>query len=563
MDLRKNGILSVDESKLIDSIESKVRDEYNAFIGAFIKENKLNGVDLLLTASCRNTIVSGLHDTFCRLALLEELLKKKKYPKKIQVDGSETASLVNRLLKKYDVTEVAVEYGTTGKNLTFLIFTNFLKSVYTLISSWFWPRLFCLKRKPKAAVIFVDTFLFKDSIDSRGHFQDRYYTGHEKYLDKDEKSALWFAPTLYGIRFPWEYFKLFKSVAKADRNFLTKEAWLNFSDYIYSFIYSIVLPFKVRKYPPFRGFDVKALVQREVLSDIMSVSLVRALCQYRFIRRLSLEKVKVCQVINWLENQVNDRALNLSFKKYYPGVVTHGYQGFLFIGYYASLQPTCYELEAGTLPDVLHVINDYCLKSHRSVCDKLRLELSPAFRFSYLYNIKDHRNINEMIVLLPLPGAGMLNESIGIIKSLLQVFDQLGDNVKAVVKLHPSYSLEKFIQLTPEFSDERLEYTDKKIPELLEVTSVLISTASSVCVEAVSVGIPVAIYGSRSGITMNPIPLNISPELWLIFYTHTELMKFINNVHHSKERTSMVEDLFQPVNEVGTQKLFACTNGSE
>jgi len=288
--------------------------------------------------------------------------------------------------------------------------------------------------------------------------------------------------------------------------------------------------------------------------------LVRALCQYRFIRRLSLENVKICRVINWLENQVNDRALNLSFKKYYPGVLTHGYQGFLFIGYYASLQPTCYEQEAGTLPDVLHVINDYCLKSHRSVCDKLRLELSPAFRFSYLYNVKDRRNINEMIVLLPLPGAGMLNESIGIIKSLLQVFDQLGNNVRAVVKLHPSYSLEKFIQLAPEFSDERLEYTEKKISELLEVTSVLISTASSVCVEAVSVGIPVAIYGSRSGVTMNPIPLNIPSELWSIFYTPAELVKFISAVQSSKVRTSTVENLFQPVNANDTRELFSCGN---
>jgi len=559
VDLRRSGILSVDDSILIDSIEVKVREEYNDYIGAFIEENKLSGVDLLLTASCRNTIVSGLHDTFCRVALLDERLKRNECPRQIRVDDAVTANLINQLLKKHGVNDVAVEQEATGKNLAYLLFKNFVKSVYTLASSWFWPRLFRLKKKPKGSVLFVDTFLFKDSIDANSHYHDRYYAGHEEYLDNDEKSSIWFAPTLYGIRFPWEYFKLFRNVAKADRNFLTKEAWLNLSDYIYSLIYSIVIPFKVKQYPSFRGLDVSALVWHEVFSDVMALSLVRALCQYRFIRRLSLDNINICRVINWSENQVNDRALNLAMKKFYPEVLTHGYQGFLFIGYYASLQPTCYELKAGTLPDVLHVINEYCLKSHRRVCDKLKLELSPAFRFSYLYNIKDRRQNNEMIVLIPLPGEGMLNESIGIIKSFLQIFEQLGGNVRAIVKLHPSYSFEKFIQLAPEFSDKRLEYTDKQIPDLLEVTSALISTASSVCVEAVSVGIPAAIYGSRFGVTMNPIPSIVSNKLWGVFYTPEQLIEFIQRTQNYKERLSIVKDLFQPVTADGTRALFTCS----
>jgi len=560
VDLRRNGELSVEDSILIDSIEEKVRAEYNYYIGEFIEVNKLSGVHLLLTASCRNTIVSRLHDTFCRIALLEVRLKDGKYPKRIQVDDAKIENLVSQMLTKYGVNGVIVERNTTEPNFVYLLFMNFVRSVYTITSSWFWSRLFRLKRTPKDLVLFVDTFLFKDSIDANGHYQDRYYTGHEQYLDQDEKSALWFAPTLYGIRFPWEYIKLFRNVAKADRNFLIKEAWLNIYDYVYSLFYSIIIPFKVRDYPPFRGLDVSALIRREIFSDVAALSLVRALCQYRFIRRLSFENINICRVINWSENQVNDRALNLSFKKYYPEVLTHGYQGFLFIGYYASLQPTCYELEAGTLPNVLHVINDYCLQSHRRVCEKLQLELSPAFRFSYLYNIKDRRKSNETIVLIPLPGAGMLNESIGIIKSFLQISDQLSKNVRAVVKLHPSYSVEKFIQLAPEFSDKRLEYTVEKIADLLEMTSIMVSTGSSVCVEAVSVGIPVAIYGSRSGVTMNPIPLNISSELWRIFYTPAQLIKFICNVQNSKERTSIVEDLFQPVNVESTRAFFSCEN---
>jgi len=560
VDLRKNGRLSVDDSILIDSLEEGVRAEYNEFIGQFIEVNKLRDINLFLTASCRNTLVSGLHDTFCRIALLEARLKSGYCPKTVLVDNAGIANLVNQMLCKYDASDVVIQSEWVETNLVLRVIKNFLKSVYVILCSWFLSRLFLLKKRPPGGILFVDTFLFQDSFDGNGHYHDRYYTGHEEYLSVQQKNAIWFAPTLYGIRYPWEYVKLFRAVTKANRNFLIKEAWLSFGDYAYSLMKSFVIPFRVKCYPRFRGLDVSELIRREILSDIASVSLVRALCQYRFIRRLAIENINIQKVINWSENQVNDRALNLSFKKHYPSVLTHGYQGFLFIGYYASLQPTCYELETGTLPDILHVINEYCLRSHKQICGKLRMELSPAFRFSYLSNIQDRRKNNELTVLIPLPGAGMLNESIGIIKSFLQISDQLGSNIKAVVKLHPSYSRKKFIKLAPEFSDQRLEYSDENISVLLEMASVLISTASSVCVEAVSVGVPVAIYGSRSGVTMNPVPLNISTELWRIFYTPEHLIEFILDAQNINQRISNVADLFLPVNAEGTQALFACAN---
>jgi len=559
MDLRRNGNLSVEDSMRIDVIEGEVRKEYNIYIGEFIRLNKLSGVELLLTASCRNTIVSKVHDTFCRIALLENRLKNGLCPKNIHVDDGRIAKIVRQVLKRYGCEDdTVIEYNKFGLRIACIIPLNVLKSIFTIFNSWLWTRLSSLKKRPKGDVVFVDTFLFSNSIDEHGHYEDRYYTGHEKYLGEEERRALWFAPTLYGIKYPWEYLKLFKRIAKADRNFLIKEAWLTLFDYVYSLVFSIIIPFKVKAFPAYRELDVSAMIKHEVLSDIAALSLVRALCQYRFVRRLSKEKINICHVVNWLENQINDRALNLSFKKYYPEVLTHGYQGFMIIGSYASLQPTCYELEAGTLPNILHVINDRCLLSHRKVCDKLELRVSPAFRFSYLYDIEDRRSEDEMVVILSLPAAGMLNESIGIVRSYLQVADSLEGNVRAIVKVHPSYSPEKFIRLAVEFSDKRLEYTDKKIPELLEVASVLISTASSVCVEAVSVGVPVALYGSRFGVTMNPIPENISSKLWRIFYTPEQLLEIIFRAQDNKQRSSIVKDLFHPVTKEGTRALFTC-----
>ena len=557
VDLRTNGLLSIDNAKKIDIIENNTIVEYNAFVDEFIKINCLANTDLLLTASCRNTIISQTHDAFCRIALLEESIKKDKCQDCIRVDNKFVADAMNQVLIRNKCTNTKINYQSSS-NIFVLVLLNLVKTIYIALNSWFWPRLFLSKIKPKGKVLFVDTFLFKNSFDSSGRYQDRYYTRHEAYLTKQEQNRMYFAPTLYGLKHPWDYISLMKHIKSSDRNFMIKEAWLNLSDYLFSIFYSIIIPLKIKKYPTYHGIDIEHIVRREVLCDIASPSLFRALCQYRFIRRLSKENVDICGVVNWFENSVNDRALNLSFKDYYPKVSIKGYQGFMPIRYYASLQPQSYELKARVLPDVLYVMNEEVMSLYRKTCKDLPLKLSPAFRFSHLFNLQDRRSLVEKMILISLPGAGMINESVGIIRSYLLIADSLDQNVRVVVKAHPTCTRKQLIKLASEFSDQRLEYTDKDIPELLESAYVMISAASSVCVEAVAVGIPVALYGSRSGITMNPIPLNVPNNIWSIFYSEDQLEYFLKEALNKNDRISIVNKLYAPINKENTMELFEC-----
>jgi len=293
-----------------------------------------------------------------------------------------------------------------------------------------------------------------------------------------------------------------------------------------------------------------------VFCDIASPSLFRALCQYRFIRRLSKKNINISGVVNWFENSVNNRALNLSFKDHYPSVSVKGYQGFMPISYYASLQPQLYELKARVLPDLLYVMNKEVITLYRKTCKGLPLKLSPAFRFSHLFNLQDRRSSSEKVILISLPGAGMVNESLGIIKSYLLIANNLDKNTRVIVKPHPTFTRKQLMKVALEFSDYRLKYTSKKIPKLLESANVVISAASSVSVEAVAVGIPVAIYGSRYGITMNPIPSYVPSNIWSIFYSEVQLERFIKKALKKRGRTSIAHKLFTPVNKKNTTELF-------
>ena len=554
LDLRESGKLSIENSMLIDVIEKKVRVEYNTFIGCFIRKNYLMQTDLLLTASCRNTNVSKIHDKFCRLALLEENLIQGNIPEHLKVDNNIVADAMKQMLIKHRCQNTVIEPETHNGNSIRVVLMNLIKSIYIILNSWLFSRLFLVKNKPKKDILYVDTFLFVDSFDSDGNYNDRYYTGHEKYLEQEEKGAIWFVPTLIGIKHPSEYIKIFKQVKKSDRNFLVKESWLSASDYLYALIYSIIIPLKIKIYPFFRGVDVSKIIKNEVYRDVGSPGLMKALCQYRFIRRLSKEKVGLFHVVDWFENQIVDRALNMAIKQYYPKITVFGYQGFFGPEYYASLQPTCYELDAGTLPDVINVISDDSITLSRDVCDRLNLKLSPAFRFSHLFNFQDRRNNDTPIVLIALPI--MIDESRKILQAFLRIINNLDQNIRIVVKHHPSHIIERFSQWVPEISDPRFEYTNKGMPELLELISVMVSSASSVCVEAVSIGVPVAIHGNRSGVTMNTIPSRVPKDLWRVFYTDNQLLDFIGDGLNNKIRNSIAHELFHPVDADGTRALF-------
>jgi len=551
LNLFTGGRLSVSDSILLDQLEPTVRDKYNEFTDELIRINKLQGLSLLLNLSCRNTLASPLLDLFCKISLLEEKLKKFDNISVIYVDNYQIAEIVDELLLKYN--QRADVRVVSGKKYLYLhVFFNFIKSTYLVIIYWLWSRLMGLKMRPTGKILFVDNFILIDSFKPDSSFVDRYYTTHDDYLSEDERSVRWYAPTLVGINYPWQMLKIGKGINATKDNFLIQEAWLKISDYLYAIYFSLLIPFKVKEIPKFKGLNFQNFILNEILKDISSPSLMLAICKYRFIRRLSKEQIDIGGVVDWNENQIIDRALNLGFKDYYKEVTVNGYQGFVLPEYYACAQPTCLEYSLRTLPDIMYVPGKAGNALRKSVCTKLLVKISPAFRFSHVFNIKDLRSKKLPIILVALPM--MMSESKNIIKSIIGIEESLKVNVRLIIKLHPSNTIKDFFVSVPEANN--LEITDNNMHQLLELCSVMISSTSSACVEAVSVGIPVAIYGNRYGVTLNPIPENVPNEIWEVFYTKSQLVLFINQALVKKSRHSIVNDLFHPISKEGARELF-------
>lgn len=559
LDLSNKGKLSIEDSILIDSIAIKVQKEYNKSTEKLISINKLSELDLLLSVVSRNPFETSILPTLCKVILLEEKLKKGDKINLIIIENNYILETIELLLEQFNIKiSIKVKKYNITLRLIFFGFSNLIKSVYLIIIHWLWPRLSKTPRiKTKENVLLVDSFILPSSFSISNVFLDRYYTGYEKYLSNFQRDKIWFAPTLLGFRTLGQLLKMSNQAKKSQTNFIFQESWLSFYDYIHSLYLGVIIPYKLRETCLFMGHNINKLLISEARKDFCSPALILSICKYKFITNIKNANIKICQVVDWHENQIIDKALNLALLKEYPKVIVKGYQGHVSSPYETHKIPQAYELENGTIPRQLFVISENYKKTILNSCPDLDVKVSSAFRFSYLYDIdRTKAVIDEPKILIALPMD--IDDSIGILNSCINLQSLIDQKVEILVKHHPGYSTKEFTKKVPEFLNDSFTITNSNMSILLETILLLISSASSVCVEAASLGIPVAIYGNRQGVTMNPIPTNSINFKNNIFYSQKQLGNFANDCLGKTNSKSFIGQSFFMDNGATAKELFVC-----
>ena len=558
LDLSVQGKLSIEDAILIDKMAPKVQKEYNKFIGQVIRENKLDGLHLLISVCSRDPSRSLILPFLCKVLLLKEKLKQGKKITSIIVENRLMLKVVYSILDQLDQKiPVRINQRKFYIWIILLSWISFLKSLYWIFLSWLWPRLTKVyKKRPKESIVFVDNFILLDSFTDEGEFVDRYYTGYDSYLTNEQNQKIWYSPTLFGFRSLSQYLKMSIQSKKSRHNFLFQESWLTLHDYMHALYLTSILPLKVKKSSLFMGLDIQQLLISEARKDIFSPSLVMSICKFKFIKNLQKEKVEICQVVNWHENQNIDKALNLSFHQYYPSVIVKGYQGYVSPPYEAHKIPQSFELENSTLPSQLHVISENYKKTILDSCPDLNVRVSSAFRFSYLHDVNRKGvdlNIPTILIALPMD----ITESINILAACSQLHILVNTKINILVKHHPTYSSHIFTKKVPEFLDNAFTPTNRSMSSLLETISLLVSSASSTCAEAMFLGIPVAVHGNRYGVTMNPIAEVKDSAKNIVFYSQKQLAGFVNIALENDNKKS-AEQYFFMDNSLSAHKLFVC-----
>jgi len=519
------------DSKVIDNIAEEIRNDYVNYLINIGREEEKNINWWVLNFVCRNTFISPLFSNICYLIMFKRKLDDGFIYDRVIVNSSAMSSVLCEFRSRYGYSFKIIYKGRNIIHKNFNRFYTYIKVIMHFFLSWVFARntRFCKKKiSINKSITLLDVFVFKNSFKN-GVYKDRYYPGLLESISSSKKRYIYYVPTFYSIK---NYKKIFTETRKSKQNFLLKEDYLSIRDYFSALLY----PLKIRKLRigilKFKGFNIDPLVKEEMLNDRVSNTSMYGLLNYKFVKRLKENNVKIRTVVNWFENQSIDHGFNLGFNKYYPKARLIGYQGFPLSNNYLSIYPTEQEMKNRVIPKEVYVIGKGYIDLVRKFCLNLVVKTAPAFRFRGVWERNEgYSKHREVIVLIALPI--LYDESANIINIVLKASKIIKlDKCLFYIKPHPTQNI-KFLKykwmrkLSPEF-----KFISGDFNLYIEKSDVLISCTSNTCLETIARGIPVIVIGSRIGLTQLVIPRDIKQDIWKLCYTEEEVgdaIKFYMN----------------------------------
>ena len=548
-----DGYVSSEFTEDFNQVADEIKGEFNQCIGNLFQTYQ----DIVWWSSApvsRNTFCSDLFYAFCAVALFQKLKAEKR------ITSVKTQSKPLFQILKVSSSPIPVHYQPleVADSLKSFIrpFYRLFMIFGRLVLNWGITRLLP-KNHPLEKISLIDTYLLPTDA-----LEKRYYPQIAEF-HKLSPVPLKIVPTLIGNSI-WDYKKYYQLLKKRT-DYLYKEHFLKLSDYLY--ILKSVLKFFFYQVPPvpFRNCDLSLFVSFELKTLVSVDQTVLSLINYRFSRRLKQGNIDLHYVLDWFENQSVDKGWNYGFNQFFPKVSNAGYLGFIQSKHFLCMFPSDYELCARVLPQKILVGGKGFINYLQQFSKQVFLETVPAFRFQHVWSSRKYYpdSLKKTIIVgMPIT----LEEGVKMLKSVLQaVFILKQKSFQIFVKLHPANSFDKFKYFLESEQLKEFKIVEGNFSDCVERSDLLISMASSLCLEALAKGIPVLIQGSSGRLTQNPIPELVPKLLWKICYspedTARNILHYLQFMENDKEAFEQAAiriryEYFEPVTEDGIIKFL-------
>lgn len=573
LDSRFNGSLHAEISGLFNTISYELRPKFNEIVTEISTPFKKKLDWWVQGPASRHTFSSPFFHYYCILHLIQKLIEENEFSFScILVDSLEFKHLVELMFRDLGVDGCRVQYDRPSitkliKNrlkIPFLFCKKILQQILVKMSGK--SDLQALKEKP---LVVIDTFMIA------GYTQnDRWYGLLWENLTDEIKEGTYFVPTI--VLTPISKMRqTYRELRNNLRNFIIREDFLTLSDLIYAFQYQGRV--KKIKIKPIHilGYDLSKLIEEELYLTRDVLTVVESILTYRFVQRLKDNGVQVRLAIDWFEGQVVDKAWNYAFNQLYPEAKTIGYRAFESYPFYLCSYPIPIEGQSDLLPDVMAVQGKGTITTVREFFPNLEVMVIPSFRSQHVWEcdfeqkIKKFANVVNVLVTLPIS----LKTSAGIVERVLEaskLADCKGKNIVYTIKAHPTHTPKDIkANLNVELSDSFIFTNEKSLPPLLHHSELLISEASSTCLEALACGLPVIIVENQEGLTLDPIPRSIPKEIVRKTLSVSQLVEAIEHyVHAGIEEQKQLQllgleirsDYFEPLSKEGIDRFFDIEN---
>jgi hypothetical protein len=477
----------------------------------------------------RHPSLTKIHRRCCQLFFLKIFILKKNNPVFIKSNDKILSRIINNYFKgnKYNSKSI-FEQNFFDRLIAKL---RPIKSTVLILSKVFleylfsrFTRLFFLKIKiyPKS-ISLIDTFVIPSSFNSNNStYSDRYYTGALSSLNSDDRANFFYLPTFVGLNM-LQYLKYFLKIRHQSDHFILKEDYLQLGDYISAFIDMVKLRGKSKTIfsTPvfFEGFEISKYLLYDIKNSFINEQTYRGLLNYKFVSRLKDSNLDIFSLIDWNENQVGDRGLVKGFHDHLPQVKTMGYQGFIVdYDYHVYLKPTENEFDKGFIPHVYHVIGNGLIHTINEYCQKLTINVAPAFRYRHVWNYENQKKVSRNVVIsLPIEN----KIAFKMMKFVNEGIQGNNINFHLFIKPHPLHNSSKIKKYWDKYENQddlKIEILNQSFEQTLKSADVLISSYSSSAIESLICGIPTIILKGFDIFDHNPIPSDIDEEF--LFYSN-------------------------------------------
>ena len=213
----------------------------------------------------------------------------------------------------------------------------------------------------------------------------------------------------------------------------------------------------------------------------------------------------------------------MGLNKYYPKTKTIGYVGFFNSPNSLGLYPTVQEHKFKLLPNEIAVMGKKYIEDIRFFCPKQKVILLPAFRFQNLLKpLTDKKSSKIFTILLALPIFPI--DYFNIINLISQI--KKNNEFDLIIKTHPGSNQKKLYRL---LCEKKLNsfISSENMSKCLNKSDLVITSGSSAAIESIFFKKPTIILSNCIGLTKNPIPQKIPPELYSICYDKNDLINKI------------------------------------
>lgn len=547
----------IDVGRSLQDTAREFRQEYIDFIGQIsyaIDDEYSIKCWWLSSISEKNPYISNVFLYFCYIKICQRIIRTLSHD---LIIISESRALSKSIFKNLSISKnyrVSLEdrYGYDAPEKIISTLYSAIKKAWFLgsffsriISAKFFQLLvrMCKSRPCETPGICIHSFTDNRSLLNANHYQHIYFRGLGPELDRSGIPFFYLIDVLPTT----SYLSVINRLIHYPENCYLLEEFITFFDIINAHRLISGTGKWWNSGSSMGGVEMEQILEGEMVRDGINTRREEAYLRFCAGKRVSL-RFPIKTFIYIFENHIWEKMFCRAFRCYSPETTLVGYAHAIVNTMYTCYSVSGYEKHLLPLPDIIAVngIRAKNVLEHSGFIGK-KIEIIGALRYQSLEKKKiSKKEYKEKTVLVAL-SAG-INDSLELTHKVLSA---LGDHEGIIVdlKFHPTLPfsiISKYIRSIP----GNVRIREDPIEKLLLNSDVLIYAESTVCVEALAMGVPVVNVRSDHRIDMNIFEgIDVVPSV----STVPEIIEAINYVTSDKILEQLnsiqiiVDDIFAPL----------------